>query len=148
MHHLQRSYLGPEWGSELLHHSCLYLELSSKGDEEYDETEDHLKALQSVGQIIGEVLKQLGDTPSERQLAKTVAEIGVDADGVVLAEDFVREQSARSPTQSIATAIFFVQSLGLILKDADFFGILGALNLDLEAATGQVRALPGIDAFK
>jgi hypothetical protein len=97
---------------------------------------------------VGEVLKQLGDTPSERQLAKIVAEIGVDADGVVLAADFVREQSARSPTQSIATAIFFVQSLGLILKDAEFFGILGALNLDLEAATGQVRALPGIDAFK
>lgn len=28
---------------------------------EYDHTEDNLKALQSVGQIIGEVLKQLDD---------------------------------------------------------------------------------------
>merc|ERR1712113_1113213 len=27
----------------------------------YDKTEDHLKALQSVGQIIGEVLRQLDD---------------------------------------------------------------------------------------
>jgi hypothetical protein len=33
-----------------------------------------------------------------------------------------------------------MQTLGLILKDADFFGILGALNLDLESATGQCVA--------
>jgi hypothetical protein len=32
-----------------------------------------------------------------------------------------------------------MQSVGLILKEAKFFGLLGALNLDLEAATGQVR---------
>ena len=30
-------------------------------DKEYEKTEDDLKALQSVGQIIGEVLKQLDD---------------------------------------------------------------------------------------
>ncbi len=29
---------------------------------DYNKTEDHLKALQSVGQIIGEVLKQLDDS--------------------------------------------------------------------------------------
>lgn len=28
---------------------------------EYDQTEDDIKALQSVGQIIGEILKQLDD---------------------------------------------------------------------------------------
>jgi hypothetical protein len=33
-----------------------------------------------------------------------------------------------------------MQTLGLILKDADFFGVLGALNLDLESATGQCVA--------
>lgn len=32
-----------------------------KVDKEYDKTEDDLTALQSVGQIIGEVLKQLDD---------------------------------------------------------------------------------------
>ena len=32
---------------------------------DYDETEDHLKALQSVGQIIGEVLRQLDEERCE-----------------------------------------------------------------------------------
>jgi len=32
-----------------------------ENSKEYDKTEDHLKALQSVGQIIGEVLRQLDD---------------------------------------------------------------------------------------
>ena len=32
---------------------------------QYDKTEDDLKALQSVGQIIGEVLKQLDDERCE-----------------------------------------------------------------------------------
>ena len=32
---------------------------------DYDKTEDDLKALQSVGQIIGEVLKQLDDERGE-----------------------------------------------------------------------------------
>lgn len=30
-------------------------------DKEYDKSEDDIKALQSVGQVIGEVLKQLDD---------------------------------------------------------------------------------------
>ncbi len=30
-------------------------------NKDYDKTEDHLKALQSIGQIIGEVLKRLDD---------------------------------------------------------------------------------------
>jgi len=33
---------------------------------DYDKTEDDLKALQSVGQIIGEVLRQLDDERCER----------------------------------------------------------------------------------
>ena len=38
------------------------LRLDIKGlQKDYDHTEDNLKALQSVGQIIGEVLKQLDD---------------------------------------------------------------------------------------
>lgn len=38
------------------------LRLDIKGlQKEFDHTEDNIKALQSVGQIIGEVLKQLDD---------------------------------------------------------------------------------------
>jgi ATP-dependent 26S proteasome regulatory subunit len=38
------------------------LRLDIKGlQKEFDQTEDNIKALQSVGQIIGEVLKQLDD---------------------------------------------------------------------------------------
>ena len=38
------------------------LRLDIKGlQKEYDQTEENIKALQSVGQIIGEVLKQLDD---------------------------------------------------------------------------------------
>ena len=36
-----------------------------KAKQEYDKTEDDLKALQSVGQIIGEVLKQLDEERCE-----------------------------------------------------------------------------------
>ena len=36
-----------------------------KGKVEYDKTEDDLKALQSVGQIIGEVLRQLDEERCE-----------------------------------------------------------------------------------
>ena len=33
--------------------------------------------------------------------------------------------------------MFFIQSLGLILKNAKFFGVLGVLNLDVEEAAGK-----------
>jgi hypothetical protein len=59
---------------------------------------------------------------------------------LVQVEDFVREQSKNAPTQAVPTAIFYLQTLGLILQDAEFFGLLGALNLDLESATGQCVA--------
>lgn len=46
-----------EWEARLKN-----LRLDIKGlQKEYDQTEDNIKALQSVGQIIGEVLKQLDD---------------------------------------------------------------------------------------
>lgn len=56
-----------EWEAKLKN-----LRLEIKGlQREFDKTEDSIKALQSVGQIIGEVLKQLDDerckaTPSAR----------------------------------------------------------------------------------
>lgn len=46
-----------EWEAKL---KALRLEIKSLA-KEYDQTEDNIKALQSVGQIIGEVLKQLDD---------------------------------------------------------------------------------------
>jgi hypothetical protein len=39
--------------------------------------------------------------------------------------------------QAIATGIFFVQTLGLVMKDVQFFGGLQALNLDVEVAAGK-----------
>lgn len=46
-----------EWEAKLKN-----LRLELKGlQKEYDQTEENIKALQSVGQIIGEVLKQLDD---------------------------------------------------------------------------------------
>lgn len=46
-----------EWEAKLKN---LRLEIKDM-QREYDRTEDNIKALQSVGQIIGEVLKQLDD---------------------------------------------------------------------------------------
>ena len=46
-----------EWEAKL---KALRLEIKSL-QKDFDNTEDNIKALQSVGQIIGEVLKQLDD---------------------------------------------------------------------------------------
>jgi 26S proteasome regulatory subunit T4 len=46
-----------EWEAKL---KALRLEIKDL-QKEFDKTEDNIKALQSVGQIIGEVLKQLDD---------------------------------------------------------------------------------------
>lgn len=46
-----------EWEAKL---KSLRLEIKDL-QKEFDKTEDNIKALQSVGQIIGEVLKQLDD---------------------------------------------------------------------------------------
>lgn len=46
-----------EWEAKL---KTLRLEIKGL-QKEFDKTEDNIKALQSVGQIIGEVLKQLDD---------------------------------------------------------------------------------------
>lgn len=51
-----------EWEAKLKN---LRLEIKEL-QKEYDRTEDNIKALQSVGQIIGEVLKQLDDERCKR----------------------------------------------------------------------------------
>lgn len=51
-----------EWESKL---KSLRLEIKDL-QKKFDRTEDNIKALQSVGQIIGEVLKQLDDERCER----------------------------------------------------------------------------------
>lgn len=51
-----------EWEAKL---KSLRLEIKDM-QREFDRTEDNIKALQSVGQIIGEVLKQLDDERCEK----------------------------------------------------------------------------------
>lgn len=63
-----------EWDAKLKN---LRIELKDLG-KEFDHTEDNIKALQSVGQIIGEVLKQLDDErcaldPSNWQYDETIS---------------------------------------------------------------------------
>ncbi len=50
--------------------------------------------------------------------------------------DFVEEQKKKAPSASVGTAIFFVQTLSLVAKDANWFGVLEAMNLDVEKAAG------------
>lgn len=55
-----------EWEAKLKN-----LRLEIKGlQRDFDQTEENIKALQSVGQIIGEVLKQLDDERCEFHLGK------------------------------------------------------------------------------
>lgn len=60
-----------EYKRKLLQHKEIDSKVRSLRDDvktakvEYDKTEDDLKALQSVGQIIGEVLRQLDDERCE-----------------------------------------------------------------------------------
>ena len=97
--------------------------------------------LTETGQLdvpsVGKVLAHLGVTVSTKQLKKEAEVYGVDDSGFVQIEDFVNVESTKRPTQTLNTVVFFVQSLGLILKDAQFFGLLDTINLDVEAATGQ-----------
>jgi ATP-dependent 26S proteasome regulatory subunit len=53
-----------EWEAKL---KALRLEIKDL-QREYDRTEDNIKALQSVGQIIGEVLKQLDEERCEKPI--------------------------------------------------------------------------------
>jgi 26S proteasome regulatory subunit T4 len=53
-----------EWDAKLKNLRMEIKELTK----EFDHTEDNIKALQSVGQIIGEVLKQLDDERCEYHL--------------------------------------------------------------------------------
>lgn len=54
-----------EWEAKLKN-----LRLEIKGlQKEYDRTEENIKALQSVGQIIGEVLKQLDEERCKRNMS-------------------------------------------------------------------------------
>lgn len=62
-----------EWEAKL---KALRLEIKGL-QKNYDQTEENIKALQSVGQIIGEVLKQLDDERCEyRGLFRAVRSMG------------------------------------------------------------------------
>jgi hypothetical protein len=73
---------------------------------------------------------------SDKQLAKLVDTLGADADGLVLEGDFIRHQQKSSPTQAVPTAIFFLQTLGLLMKSSNFFQAASVLNLDAEEVVG------------
>jgi 26S proteasome regulatory subunit T4 len=66
-----------EYKRKLLQHKEIDSKVRSLRDDvktakvEYDKTEDDLKALQSVGQIIGEVLRQLDDERCESPFCTT-----------------------------------------------------------------------------
>lgn len=80
------------------------LRLDIKGlQKEYDTTEDNIKALQSVGQIIGEVLKQLDEEKCELKEMYGRQTFEKDADGSSLSycESFIRSTiRSRVPVQS------------------------------------------------
>jgi 26S proteasome regulatory subunit T4 len=61
-----------EWEAKL---KALRLEIKDL-QKEYDGTEENIKALQSVGQIIGEVLKQLDDERCEQSSGITTVTPG------------------------------------------------------------------------
>ena len=56
--------------------------------------------------------------------------------GVMKIGDFIRYRGAGQPTSGLGIAVFFIQTLALIAKDASFFGAADALNLDAEQAAG------------
>lgn len=59
-----------EWEAKL---KSLRLEIKGL-QTEFDQTEENIKALQSVGQIIGEVLKQLDDERCTQTISTTTQE--------------------------------------------------------------------------
>jgi hypothetical protein len=86
---------------------------------------------------VKDVITLLDFVISEHAFAKLIDEIGVNDDGFVGVDDFVRYQSKSAPTAALQTATFFIQTFVLILKEAKFFGLAEALNLDLEASAGK-----------
>lgn len=83
-----------EWRKKIVAHKEVESKVRALRDEvreakkEYDKTEDDLKALQSVGQIIGEVLRQLDEERCEcgpkggRRAIRVVLESDRNADSV------------------------------------------------------------------
>ena len=55
----------------------------------------------------------------------------------VTRDDFVKVRAGKSPTASMGIIIFFLQSLGLIMKNSSAFGVMEALNLDTEKAAKE-----------
>jgi hypothetical protein len=83
-----------------------------------------------------------GEFISDRQLDKLqeeeFGEFEVNGTKLLMLSkaDFIRIRSKSTPTSGFGIAIFFIQTLALIAKDAGGFGFANALNLDAEQATG------------
>ena len=117
--------------------------------------------VKDVGQLdeaaVGKVLKLLGLHLSETQLSDMLtkefgqshtneaieneatepSEGAAKAPLIIFRDEFVASREKDAPTAALPIGIFFVQTFGLLAKDASLFGFAEALNLDPEEATGQ-----------
>jgi hypothetical protein len=67
-----------------------------------------------------------------------MTEMGVDKNGFVSVDSFLLEQRAKAPTQAQATAVFFVQTLGLVMSSAGLdMLLLDLASLDFEKTVGK-----------
>ena len=87
---------------------------------------------------VAAVLAHLGAHLSPAALADAMTEMGVDKNGFVSVDSFLLEQRAKAPTQAQATAVFFVQTLGLVMSSAGLDVLLLDLaSLDFEKTVGK-----------
>ena len=66
--------------------------------------------------------------PSQMKSLKKQEFDDVGPEGVMTLGDFIRYRGAGQPTSGLGIAVFFIQTLALIAKDASFFGAADALN--------------------
>lgn len=101
----------------------------------------HSGVLDAAG--IKQVLALTGAQMSDERVASMCTKdfgARMSADGVSLevhADDFERKMASSAPTAALGTAIFFVQSFSLLVKDVSIFSSAGALDLDAEQVLGE-----------
>ena len=77
----------------------------------------------------------LGAPVSQVKLGKIVAKIGTTDGGQVKMADFVTYYRTECPTQTVPTAIFFLQTLALVMKDVKVADFMEILNLNVPQAS-------------
>jgi Ca2+-binding EF-hand superfamily protein len=93
---------------------------------------------------VEKALVMTGVHMNENRLTEYMADYGTDEDGpggaarrVIDVLTFVQLRSQSAPTAALGVAIFFLQTFGLLAKDASYFGAADFLNLDAESAAGK-----------